>query len=233
MESQDPTSHSVQRLRRLSRASGANNHERSATQAATSSAIRRTAATPSISFLQRHRLRRHRDESDSLTESLSTVQEAVDRLNEASSNLSTLLDEPIPSIRSPDHLTSEYYGEAQMNSRRAKRRKLDMDQSGGALYNYGYRGQVVSGPLKMSIALVDGGYISESTGRSRITHYPPHNVLRNDKSVYCTQASMCNLILRHPGDSPFCLTKVVIKAPKSGFDAPYVLCCFLQIFTNS
>ena len=186
-----------------------------------------TSAAPSISYLQRHRLRRHRDEGDSLSESLSTVQEAVDRLNEASNNLSSLLEEPIPRIMPPDILTSEYYGEAEVNRRRAKRRKLD---SGTAVpgFKYGYRGQVVSGPLRMGILSCDGGHISEATGRSRVTHYSPQNILRNDKSVYCTESSDCNIILRHIGDMPFNLKKIVIKAPKSGFDAPYDTSNILQ-----
>ena len=180
----------------------------------------RTMATPSISSLQRHRLRRHRDEGDSLSESLSTVQEAVDRLNEASNNLSSLLEEPIPRIVPPDILTSEYYGEAEVNRRGAKRRKLDSgpDDQG---FKYGYRGQVIPGPLRMEILSCDGGHISEATGRSRITHYSPFNILRNDKSVYCTENSDCNIIFRHMVDTPFNLKKVVIKAPRSGFDAPY------------
>ena len=188
----------------------------------------RTLATPSISSLQRHRLRRHRDEGDSLSESLSTVQEAVDRLNEASNNLSSLLEEPIPRIMPPDILTSEYYGEAEVNRRRAKRRKLDSSTTVQG-FKYGYRGQVISGPLWMGILSCDGGHISEATGRSRITHYSPQNILRNDKSVYCTESSDCNIIFRHVGDTPFNLKKVVIKAPKSGFDAPYDTDNILQI----
>lgn len=180
----------------------------------------RTQAMHSISFLQRHRLRRRQDEETSLTESLHTVQEAVDRLNEASNNLSSLLDEPIPRITTPDILTSEYSGEAEVNRRRSKRRKVDSEKMTSAI-KYGYRGQVVPGPLQMKILSCDGGYISGPTVGRAIRNYWPENILQNDKSVYCTETSECNLIYQHVGGTPFCLKKVVVKAPRAGFDAPY------------
>lgn len=150
-----------------------------------------------------------------------TVQEAVERLNEASSNLSSLLDQPIPRIESPDMSAREYSGEAEVNRRRAKRRKLDADPaSAGHLrgFSYGYRGQVVPGPLKMEIVSCDGGLHTEAARHGR--EYWPENVLRNDKSVYCTDNNKCNLILRHLGETTFCLKKLVIKAPERGFTAP-------------
>ena len=150
-----------------------------------------------------------------------TVQQAVERLNEASSNLSSLLDEPIPRIGSPDTSAREYSGEAEVNRRRAKRRRLDADPpSAGHLrgFSYGYRGQVVSGPLKMEIFSCDGGLHTEAARQGR--EYWPENVLRNDKSVYCTDNNQCNLILRHMGETTFCLKKLVIKAPERGFPAP-------------
>lgn len=152
-----------------------------------------------------------------------TVQQAVERLNEASSNLSSLLDQPIPRIESPDMSAREYSGEAEVNRRRAKRRKLDADPlSAGHLrgFSYGYRGQVLPGPLKMEIVSCDGGLHTEAARHGR--EYWPENVLRNDKSVYCTDTDndKCNLILRHMGETTFCLKKLVIKAPERGFTAP-------------
>ena len=149
------------------------------------------------------------------------VQQAVERLNEASSNLSSLLDQPIPRIGSPDMNVREYSDEAEMNRRRAKRRKLDSDfLSNGHLrgFSYGFRGQVVPGPLKMEIVSCDGGIHCDAAMHA--TEYQPENVLRNDKSVYCTDKSECNLILQHMGQTPFCLKKLVIKAPERGFTAP-------------
>ena len=99
----------------------------------------------------------------------------------------------------------------------AKRRKLDSDDSreGPRGFSYGQHGQVVPGALKMELVSCDGGTY-EAEGECSW----PENVLHNDSSVYCTKSDRCNLILRHCGETPFCLKKLVIKAPKSGFDAP-------------
>ena len=146
-----------------------------------------------------------------------TVQQAVERLNEASSNLSSLLDPPIPRIMDPNLWGREYSGEAEINKRRAKRRKIGTSGQLSPNYrgfSYGHRGQVVPGPLKMEIVSCDGEVH---------THGPEHfpdNILRNDRSVYCTQGSKCNIILRHQGETAFCLKKLIIKAPESGFTAP-------------
>ena len=170
----------------------------------------------------RHRARQRGQDRANPSGGGGTVQQAVERLNEASSNLSSLLGQPIPSIGSPDMESREYSGEAEMNNRRrAKRRRIDDDNSSsGHLkgFSYGYRGQVLSGPLKMEIFSCDGGLHAEAARHGR--EYWPENVLRNDKSVYCTDNNKCNLILRHMGETTFCLKKLVIKAPERGFTAP-------------
>lgn len=102
---------------------------------------------------------------------------------------------------------------------RIKRRKLDADDNreGTGGFNYGHHGQVVPGALKMEIASCDGGiYDLDGEGAS------PDNILRNDQTVYCTKSDRCNLILRHRGEAPFCLKKLVIKAPGVRYDSPYV-----------
>lgn len=169
----------------------------------------------------RHRARQRMQDRATPSGSGGTVQQAVERLNEASSNLSSLLDQPIPRIGSPDMSAREYSREAEVNRRRAKRRKLDADPlSAGHLggFRYGYRGEIVPGPLKMEIVSCDGGLHTEAARHGR--EYWPENVLRNDKSVYCTDNNKCNLILRHMGETTFCLKKLVIKAPERGFTAP-------------
>ena len=188
-------------------------------QAPTSAIRSRPRPAPS-SFLQRHRLRRRREDDNALSESISSVQDAVDRLNEASSNLGQLLDQPIPRVMAPDMYAEEYSGEAIVNRQRGvKRRKLD-SQPFRQGFSYGYRGQVVPGPLKMSIVSCDGGHLAENQHNNHQTHYLPDNILRNDMSVYCTERSETSIILRHFVETPFCLTKIVIKAPASGFTAP-------------
>ncbi|KAJ5263812.1 hypothetical protein N7478_011417 [Penicillium angulare] len=99
--------------------------------------------------------------------------------------------------------------------RRLKRRKLDADDNreGSRGFNYGHQGQVVPGALKMEIASCDGG-MYDPDGDCAF----PDNVLRNDQSVYSTKADRCNLVLRHKDEAPFCLKKIVIKAPRSGLD---------------
>lgn len=106
--------------------------------------------------------------------------------------------------------------------RQTKRRKLDHDPSRGSGYNsirYGYKGQIVPGRLKMDIVSCDGG---EYKRDNQAGLYNIHNVLKNDKSVYCSESSRCNLLLKHMGDAPFALEKIVIRAPDRGFTAPYV-----------
>ena len=143
-----------------------------------------------------------------------TVQLAVERLNQASSTLRSLLDQPIPSIMEPRLQEEEYASEARHN--RAKRRKLDND--GG--FRYGYKGEVVPGSLQMRILTCDGGYHQGSGTQGRV--YGQDNILRNDKSVYCTLKNRCNIVLCHPGESVFTVKKIIIKAPPRGFTSPYV-----------
>ncbi|KIW20378.1 hypothetical protein PV08_00953 [Exophiala spinifera] len=102
---------------------------------------------------------------------------------------------------------------------RAKRRKLDDGtyEDEPRTFRYGHKGQVVPGLLRMEIASCDGGEYSDP--RVSINSYPQH-VLVDDASVYCTKTSRCNLLLKHVGGMPFTLTKIVIKAPRAGFDAP-------------
>lgn len=103
--------------------------------------------------------------------------------------------------------------------RRQKRRKLDADDNreDSRGFNYGHQGQVVPGALKMEIASCDGGVFNQE-GDS----FFPGNILRNDQTVYSTKSDRCNMILRHRDEAPFCLKKIVIKAPRTGFDSPYV-----------
>ncbi|KAL2002604.1 hypothetical protein VTN02DRAFT_6414 [Thermoascus thermophilus] len=149
---------------------------------------------------------------------LQGLQQAVSRMREADSAISALLDDPVPALGSPDLRAPDYSIDSQTNRWRAKRRKLDSDDTREGLrgFRYGQYGQVVPGELKMEIVSCDGGAYSEPNGESSW----PENVLLNDSSVYCTKSDRCNLILRHRGETPFCLKKLVIKAPKSGFDAP-------------
>ncbi|KAL9102947.1 MAG: hypothetical protein Q9163_001973 [Psora crenata] len=163
------------------------------------------------------RLRRRVYPHERITESLSNSHRGSVRFNPTThgAGLSAL---DLPPSGSPDMATAEYTGEASI--RRWKRRKLDDNCSpaGKKGFSYGWKGQVMVGQLKMEIHDCDGGLHAEAAQLGQ--QYWPQNLLRNDKSVYCTEKSQCNIILRHIGETCFTLKKVVIKAPERGFTAP-------------
>ena len=106
--------------------------------------------------------------------------------------------------------------------RHRKRRKLDHGPqapiSDEPQLRYGYRGSAVPGRLRMQVASCDGGTCKTLTIHEQ--QYGPENILRNDRSVYCTSQGQCNIVLQHPGGINFSLTKIIVRAPKSGFNAP-------------
>jgi hypothetical protein len=111
-------------------------------------------------------------------------------------------------------------GENDNARRQTKRRKIEHESVLLQPYDgfkYGHRGQVVPGRLKMEVMSCDGGEYNQSTAYGL---YPIQNVLKNDKSVYCSERSRCNLLLKHIAEMPFSLEKVVIRAPDRGFTAP-------------
>ncbi|GKZ35016.1 hypothetical protein AbraIFM66950_005455 [Aspergillus brasiliensis] len=135
------------------------------------------------------------------------------------SNPSSLLDTPVPHLDSPTAMPQQVEDEHQLDRARTKRRKLETDDNREGLqgFRYGQYGQVVPGALRMELTSCDGGTY-EPHGESSW----PENILRNDASVYCTKSDRCNLVLKHHGESPFCLKKIVIKAPKSGYNSPRI-----------
>src|SRR5436190_1531345 len=185
--------------------SGVDQDRRSTNPPTSSSRPRRPRVNVAEEMARVHERRRN-----ATVDGLNGLQQAAARLTEASSSVNALLDEPIPQIGSPSLSAQEYSVEAQANRWRAKRRKLDSDdrREGIRGFSYGHFGQVVSGALEMEIVSCDGGTY-ETNGESSW----PENVLINDSSVYCTKSDRCNLILGHRGEIPFCLKKIVIKAP--------------------
>ncbi|RMD41493.1 hypothetical protein DV735_g3654, partial [Chaetothyriales sp. CBS 134920] len=100
---------------------------------------------------------------------------------------------------------------------RAKRRKLDdgsYDEQPKAL-TYGHKGQVVPGQLRLEIVSCDGGEYARMPVNSW-----PQSVLEDNASVYCPNSNRCTILFKHWSGMPFALTKIVIKAPRSGHDAP-------------
>ena len=151
-------------------------------------------------------------------EALAELHDAGARLAETSSDLRSLLDQPV----SPNLQSSSTSRPSEDVAQRGgtKRRKLNADAATSIAprINYGYYGQVEPGQLKLEIASCDGGNYPDAEGLDRA--YLAENVLQNDDSVYCTKVGRCNLLLRHQGDAPFCLKKIIINAPTSGFTAP-------------
>lgn len=172
------------------------------------------------------RLRRGQSSREHPSSGLSELEEASERLGELSSRLSDMMDPPsgihrrsspcpnIASFLTDDALDQN--DDDEESRRRMKRRKLDHNdgQESYPTINYGHFGQVVAGSLKMEIVSCDGGHFKHL--------YRADNMLRNDKSVYCSEHSRCNLLLRHQGETLFSLERLIIKSPDIGFTAPYV-----------
>ncbi|KAE9970237.1 hypothetical protein BLS_005001 [Venturia inaequalis] len=107
---------------------------------------------------------------------------------------------------------------------RSKRRKItdDTSERNVPAFKYGYHGQTIPGRLNMEIVRCDGGEwdpARDSIAVSRETHRA-ENVLKDDKSVYCTRHPECNLLLRHRDESIFHLDSLTIRAPETGYTAP-------------
>jgi len=161
----------------------------------------------------REELRERREQLDRISSHLNGVWA---QYNSTRDNTQRLID----SITEAEHTLAT----DRTSSRRRlhKRRKLDHDvHVGFQSISYGHYGQVVPGQLKMEIVSCDGG---EYSARDPIAihreNYRAENVLRDDRSVYCTKSSRCNLMLRHQGETLFHLESLVIKAPETGYTAP-------------
>ncbi|EKG09869.1 hypothetical protein MPH_13076 [Macrophomina phaseolina MS6] len=187
------------------------------------SAIRnRPHAEPSQRFSALRRARQQREQREQSTNPLSELGElerAGERLAEISQSISQLIGPN--NLSNSELLRLEFGGirDEPPERRIFKRRKLDRDDASTILSTrYGHFGEVVPGRLRMEIVSCDGGEYSDNSGDL----HRVENALKNDASVYCTKRSHCNLILRHQGETAFCLDKIVIKAPERGFTAPYV-----------
>jgi hypothetical protein len=146
------------------------------------------------------------------------LQQASRDLENASRQVRMLLDEPVPMISQPSLTAQEYAGEAEAN-RAIKRRKMDSGSASSSFSGfapYGRYGQVEPGRLNMEIHSCDGGIFNDERGAK----FAAENVLKDDKTVYCTKGNRCNLVLRHQGSTPFTLTELIIKAPPRGYTAP-------------
>ncbi len=181
----------------------------------------RPRATPSERYLRRSQARIREQRSADMDATL----DLPDSIPDIPIHNPFTISNVRPRTRSPTVQVS--------SERRHKRRKLDHNAPMVPEYvcfKYGHKGQVVPGRLRMEIVSCDGG---EHLKDNPPGLYKIQNVLRNDKSVYCSESSSCNLLLKHIGEAPFALEKVVIRAPDRGFTAPYVVLHLLMSITNT
>ncbi|KAK5167549.1 uncharacterized protein LTR77_007248 [Saxophila tyrrhenica] len=83
---------------------------------------------------------------------------------------------------------------------------------------YGYYGQVEPGRLKLELVSCDGG--EHRDPRNTGISLGPENILRYDKSVYCSEQRSSTIVVRHADDTAFALEMLHIVAPEHGFTAP-------------
>jgi hypothetical protein len=172
----------------------------------------RPRATPSERYLRRSstRIREARAEMESAADALDSLSDIP--LNNPFTFANSSIRPRSPTV------------EISSDRRQTKRRKLEHNtaqkpENDG--FKYGYKGQVVQGRLKMELVSCDGGEYHDKD--HPIGLHNVRNVLKNDSSVYCSMSPRCNLLLKHIGDTPFSLEKMVIRAPDRGFTAPYVV----------
>ncbi|PIA92376.1 hypothetical protein CB0940_09776 [Cercospora beticola] len=122
--------------------------------------------------------------------------------------------------RSPGSDDRSTWNEDSAGRRRPKRRRLDSEASvlPKQPIKYGHYGQVEPGKLKLDIVSCDGG--EHRDPRHPQTYLGSDNLLRHDKSVYCSDRPSSSIILQHADDTPFCLEKLHICGPEHGFTAP-------------
>lgn len=173
----------------------------------------RPRATPSERHLRRSRIR------DQPSADMDAIPDFASLLGDMSAHNDPFArSQPQPQLRPSLRTRSPPIDVS--TERRHKRRKLQHDTPGAnayTCYKYGHKGQVVPGRLRMEIVSCDGGEHRKDNSPGL---YRVQNVLRNDKSVYCSERSQCNLLLKHMGEASFALEKVVIRAPDRGFNAP-------------
>ncbi|KAI9661665.1 MAG: hypothetical protein M1821_008903 [Bathelium mastoideum] len=175
----------------------------------------RPRAVPTGRYSQSHR--RRQESEDTLSGGLQGLEEAGVRLAQLSSNIEEILDQSTPPGLASS-LPPSLPPQTENHQHRAKRRKLDTVRNNEFTnHKYGWFGQVEASRLKMEIASCDGDYYANDTDS---TMYRPENILRKDKSVYCTKRSKCDIILRHQGETPFSVDKILIKWPEQNLPAP-------------
>lgn len=104
--------------------------------------------------------------------------------------------------------------------RAAKRRRLNDESPPPAPkpIKYGYYGQVEPGRLQMEIVSNDGGEHQDPKNPNMFLG--ADNMLKSDKSVFCSERTSASVVMRHADETCFSLERLHIVAPEHGFTAP-------------
>lgn len=197
----------------------------------------RRRATPGSRFLRREQERTAHSRNtmeENTYATLAQLEAAGERLRSVHEEVEELLSRPIVTEALASRgLARADLGRSEDGQASRKRRRIRADDaSPRAIYPrpYGYHGQAVPTTLRMQVMSSDGGTMPPFmtpplTSRRGSMHlgpreYSARNVLRPDKSVYCTSASKCNMVLCHEAETLFNLSKLVIRAPKTGYTHP-------------
>ncbi|EZF73810.1 hypothetical protein H105_04335 [Trichophyton soudanense CBS 452.61] len=142
--------------------------------------------------------------------SLASLQRAERQFRQAIASIGAVESTP----RQPERSSARSPPTDSMSDhRQSKRRKIDADDSRDTTkgFSYSHYGQATSVPLEMEVHSCKGG----SAEPDRRGNSPDH-ILVNDGVAYRAQGGFCNIVLRHRGEIPFSLKKLIIKTPKSG-----------------
>ncbi|KAF1813496.1 hypothetical protein P152DRAFT_457860 [Eremomyces bilateralis CBS 781.70] len=174
---------------------------------------------PLLSAMARQRRLAQRDEAAD-NPALAALHDASDYVSRISDILDRASSSNLRRLPLPDFSWIAEQDASRERSRpRGKRRKLDHDHSVADPdykgFRYGYHGQVVPGKLNMEVLSCTEDGNDDTYIMNRRAQF-----LKDDKSVCSIKSSSCDLLLRHEGEVPFTLQKVVIKAPERGYPFP-------------
>lgn len=145
------------------------------------------------------------------------LHERAERLAQQNEDINTLIAStpglpPRHGLRRPRSVS---FDTSTQHDRRKRRRIENTAVEVNAKIEYGWWGQVVSGKLQMHIVSSDGEMMP--LPRPCEGTFAVENVLKDDQTIYYTNGTACNIVLRHEGDTPFSLERLVIKGPTMGF----------------
>ncbi|KAK2845296.1 hypothetical protein FQN49_005858 [Arthroderma sp. PD_2] len=167
---------------------------------------------PQIQPPQRQQPQRQPQQRQESLASLASLQRAEQQFRQAVASIGGG-ETPAPARHQQERPARSPPSESMSDHRQSKRRKVDADDNreGAKGFSYSHYGQVSSVPLEMEVHSCKGAS-SEPDRRGN----SPEHLLVNDGAIYRAQGGGCNIVLKHRGEIPFSLKKLIIKTPKSG-----------------